>query len=213
MKPYLASPMAEPHIYEQVLSFIPKHSKHKKILDIAAGQGYISERLSHKGFSNLHCADINSKNFKLNKKQFHFQTVDANSVLPYTNNQFDVIISSETIEHLQNPRLFLSELHRILKPKGSLILTTPNVTNVFSRFYFFFTSRLAFHTPNDYKLTRHIAILPNWLLKYFFAETGLKVQSITYSSCYIPIIKIRLTNKFFLRYILGWITIYKLQKH
>lgn len=212
MKSYFASPMAEPYIYDRILSFIPKRSQHKKILDIATGQGYISERLSYKGFSNLHCADINSENFKLNKKQFHFRTVDANSALPYKNNQFDLIISSETIEHLQNPHLFLSEIHRILKPKGTLILTTPNVTNIFSRFYFFFTGRLAFHTPNDYHLSGHITILPDWLLKYFFAETNFKLLTQTYSSCYLPILKFRLTHKLFLNQFFGWITIYKLTK-
>jgi ubiquinone/menaquinone biosynthesis C-methylase UbiE len=204
--------MAEPYIYERVLSFFPKHSKQKKILDIATGQGYIAERLFQKGYTNIHCADINAEFFKLNKKQFHFKTVDANQTLPYKQHFFDLIVSSETIEHLKNPHHFLSELHRILKPNGTIILTTPNVTNIFSRLYFLFRGRLAFHTPNDYRLSGHITVLPDWLLKYFFTETGYKINSQTYSSCYLPLLKIRLTHKRFLNPILGWITIYRLTR-
>jgi len=38
---------------------------------------------------------------------------------------FDIITSFEGIEHLQNPEQFLHELHRLLKPEGLLIISTP----------------------------------------------------------------------------------------
>ena len=42
--------------------------------------------------------------------------------------EFDVVISTEVIEHLENPRATFRNLWRLLKPGGVLILTTPNQT-------------------------------------------------------------------------------------
>lgn len=49
-------------------------------------------------------------------------------VYPFENDSFDVVLFCEIIEHLlMNPLAALREIHRILRPQGILILTTPNV--------------------------------------------------------------------------------------
>ncbi len=40
---------------------------------------------------------------------------------------FDVVLSYETLEHVPDPKAFVSELSRVLKPGGTLVLTTPNL--------------------------------------------------------------------------------------
>lgn len=152
---FKAMAMAEPYILERVLSLMEKTPKKSTILDIATGQGYMAERLHHLGFKNVFTADLTDKNFKLNKSIFHFKQVDANQKLPYKNSSFGVVISSETIEHLENPKHFMQEINRILKPGGLFILSTPSVENIISRIYFLFTGVLAFHTDRDYRLTGH----------------------------------------------------------
>lgn len=47
--------------------------------------------------------------------------------LPYDSNRFDVVLTFETIEHVPWPDRFVEELSRILKPGGTLVLTTPNL--------------------------------------------------------------------------------------
>src|SRR5262249_9205652 len=77
-------------------------------------------------------------------KQFNVE-VDT---FPYADASFDVILSCEIIEHLLcNPIHMLVECHRVLKPEGLLILTTPNVLrlsnvlsllrgrNIYDRYY------------------------------------------------------------------------------
>ena len=66
-----------------------------------------------------------------------FAKVDLNAVLPWPENNFDAIFSTEGIEHLENHFSFLREMCRILKPGGILVLTTPNITALRSRARFF----------------------------------------------------------------------------
>jgi SAM-dependent methyltransferase len=75
-------------------------------LDISSG-----ERLEH---------IFSFKHFNVEKEAF-----------PWPENTFDVVIFSEIIEHLtNNPCQALREIRRVLKPNGSLILTTPNVARL-----------------------------------------------------------------------------------
>ena len=55
---------------------------------------------------------------------------------PFVNiadNSFDVVISFQVIEHIQNDKLFLQEIHRVLKHGGKAIITTPNIKQTLSR--------------------------------------------------------------------------------
>src|SRR5262249_9554145 len=50
---------------------------------------------------------------------------------PYPDGTFDVVLFAEMIEHLAvNPVWALSEIHRVLKPGGHLIVTTPNALSI-----------------------------------------------------------------------------------
>ncbi|UXP33205.1 class I SAM-dependent methyltransferase [Reichenbachiella agarivorans] len=48
-------------------------------------------------------------------------------------NTFDTVISFQVIEHIQDDLLFLKEIHRVLKPGGKAIITTPNIKMSLSR--------------------------------------------------------------------------------
>lgn len=45
--------------------------------------------------------------------------------LPFDDNEFDMVHSAELIEHLRDPKKAIAEMKRVLKPGGTLILTTP----------------------------------------------------------------------------------------
>lgn len=66
-----------------------------------------------------------------------FEKVNLDAPLPWTDQSFHAVISTEGIEHLENHFSFLREAHRILKPGGVLVLTTPNTTALRSRVRFF----------------------------------------------------------------------------
>ncbi len=52
--------------------------------------------------------------------------------LPYADGTFDIVFSGETIEHQVDTDWMLSELNRVLKPGGTLILTFPNIRTLLS---------------------------------------------------------------------------------
>ncbi len=60
--------------------------------------------------------------------------VDLNSEpLPFEDNRFTLVTCAETIEHLERYRETLREIHRVLKPDGVAVITTPNTLNLRSR--------------------------------------------------------------------------------
>lgn len=60
-----------------------------------------------------------------NSFNIHLIKADAHH-LPFRHEQFDLVISSELIDYLNKPALFLRDAHRVLKKNGALLLTTPN---------------------------------------------------------------------------------------
>lgn len=52
--------------------------------------------------------------------------VNLNETLPFNQDLFDLIYCSEVIEHLIDPFFTVSEFNRVLKPSGTMIITTPN---------------------------------------------------------------------------------------
>lgn len=51
----------------------------------------------------------------------------AGEHLPYPENHFDLVMSNEVIEHVQDDKLALAEIIRVLKPGGRLVLFCPNI--------------------------------------------------------------------------------------
>lgn len=99
------------------------------VLDMACGTGYGSEMLSHAAKAVV-AADIDEDavNYAVQNYQrsnISYRVADVYS-LPFLSNTFDLIVSFETIEHVDDPIEMLNEFHRVLKKRGRLIISTPN---------------------------------------------------------------------------------------
>jgi len=53
----------------------------------------------------------------------------------FSSGSFDVILASHLIEHLNDPKAFLTEAHRILKDNGNIFITTPDISGFQAQFY------------------------------------------------------------------------------
>ncbi len=65
---------------------------------------------------------------KLQQKypQARFLSGNIPPLSDFVDNSFDSVVSFQVIEHIQDDRLFLKEIHRVLKPGGIALITTPN---------------------------------------------------------------------------------------
>ncbi|MEQ8627664.1 class I SAM-dependent methyltransferase [Ekhidna sp.] len=52
---------------------------------------------------------------------------------PFEDNSFDTIITFQVIEHVKDDEGFIKEIHRVLKPRGRALITTPNIKMTLSR--------------------------------------------------------------------------------
>jgi ubiquinone/menaquinone biosynthesis C-methylase UbiE len=52
--------------------------------------------------------------------------------MPFPDAHFDIVVSSEVIEHTPNPEQAIKEIYRVLKPGGVMVLSTPNRFWIFS---------------------------------------------------------------------------------
>jgi SAM-dependent methyltransferase len=55
---------------------------------------------------------------------------DLNGRWPWEDDKFDVVLASQVIEHMHNPRMFVTEAERVLKPGGTLVVMTENLCSV-----------------------------------------------------------------------------------
>jgi ubiquinone/menaquinone biosynthesis C-methylase UbiE len=102
----------------------------KRVLDVACGPGYGSAYLGEKGAKLVIGGDISrdavrEANSRFQGDSVFFVELDAAS-LPFYDNFFEVAMSFETIEHLDDYRSYLSEYRRVLVPGGVFICSTPN---------------------------------------------------------------------------------------
>ena len=103
----------------------------KVVLDAACGSGYGTAILAEVA-SHVYGIDISEDAVKLCKKTFRkknisFQTASIGE-LPWPDHFFDVIVSFETIEHVSKSiqKKFISEIRRLLKPDGTLVISSPD---------------------------------------------------------------------------------------
>jgi len=89
-----------------------------------------------------------------------------------------VIISTEVIEHLENPRAVFREFHRLLRPAGTLLITTPNQESLRSLLSLIFEGHFAAFRAGSYPA--HISALVRKDLEHVFLETGFSPPGFSY---------------------------------
>lgn len=99
-------------------------------LDLACGSGYGSAYLARSGARMVVGGDMSPTGIQYARMRYlqdgsHFLLLDAHH-LPFIDCSFDLVVSIETIEHLESPPGFLLECRRVLRENGCLLLTTPN---------------------------------------------------------------------------------------
>ena len=176
----------------EIFSDLPKGT----ILDLGCGDGRYGAELAAKGF-RVHAADMDHGRFRYHG-QIDFKHCDLSHPLPFENGTFDYVLFLETIEHLKNPFSVMDEISRVLKPEGVLILSTPNILNIGSRFRFLFDGSFdffreplldysKFHQDNLHNM--HIVVWRYQELEWLLFESGLQTED-AYADFHKPQLKV-----------------------
>lgn len=97
-----------------------------KVLEIGTGSGYGVEIISGIAteFVTVDKFDTKLDFSKYPNVKFEQQNVPP---LAFDDNVFDAAITFQVVEHIKDDHAFIKEIHRVLKPGGKLIITTPNI--------------------------------------------------------------------------------------
>jgi SAM-dependent methyltransferase len=105
------------------------------LLELGCGEGRGVELLAPLADSYLALDKIGEviKKLKVQYPDVSFQQAVFPPFTELPDNTFDTIVSFQVIEHVKKDGDFLNEIHRVLRPGGKAILTTPNIKKTLTR--------------------------------------------------------------------------------
>jgi len=110
--------------------FAQRYCTGKAVLDAACGTGYGSAELARVA-SRVVGVDASEQAIDYARSRYGggnvaFETMDV-AAMRFDDASFDVVVSFEAIEHLEDADAFLREVARVLRPPGTFVVSTPNV--------------------------------------------------------------------------------------
>lgn len=107
-------------LFNAITSLLPKLNG--KVLDVGCGnkpyQTYCKNITKYIGL------ELDTENNRANKKaDYYYDGIN----FPFDDKQFDSVLCNQVLEHVFNPNKFLSEINRILKADGKIVLSVPFV--------------------------------------------------------------------------------------
>ncbi|MBM4337503.1 MAG: methyltransferase domain-containing protein [Deltaproteobacteria bacterium] len=104
-----------------------------RLLDLPCGQGALSQALIQLGF-DVTCADIDPGFFRLSGTPW--VQANLNAALPFGAEEFDYVACIAGLHRLHSPQIAIREFRRVLRPKGTLIVSFPNYAHLRRRLHF-----------------------------------------------------------------------------
>jgi ubiquinone/menaquinone biosynthesis C-methylase UbiE len=94
-------------------------------LDLGCGDGRLAASLDADELTVADVSDVALERAQARLPNARPVRLDPDAALPLPDNAFDLVLCAETIEHVRDVQLLLSEARRVLRPGGRLALTTP----------------------------------------------------------------------------------------
>ena len=171
---------------------IPFVKAGNKVADIGAGEGFFSKMVGEYVEKELRlpasdivtACDIFPEYFRYSS--IRCLKISSDGRLPYEDQSIDVACSLEVVEHVEDQFAFARELHRILKPGGIAIVSTPNVLNANSRWRFLHSGFAVLFDPlllsstDPVHTSGHINPVSYYYLAYQLRRAGFRTVSVEY---------------------------------
>jgi SAM-dependent methyltransferase len=143
--------------------FVHSLGQVESALDLGCGDGRLTAELNA---AQLTAADVSRVALERSRRRVPGARVvelDPDAPLPFGDGEFDLVLCTETIEHVRDLQLLLSEARRVLRPGGTLALTTP-------------ASRALIRPPDP--LSPHLRLFTRRSLRALLEELGFDVRSL-----------------------------------
>jgi 2-polyprenyl-3-methyl-5-hydroxy-6-metoxy-1,4-benzoquinol methylase len=172
-------------IYDAVLNRVRSLNlpRGAKVLDAPCGDGEVSIQLAKAGLevSGIDIADGLSAEARA-VLEGKFRAGDLNATLPWPPASFDLVLSVEGIEHLENGFAFVREAHRVCRSGGYFILSTPNTIGIRSRVRFlgsgfYLSDPRPLDEAHPHPL-HHIGLKTYSELRYILHTAGFEIASV-----------------------------------
>lgn len=112
---------------KQLKSYLPASLDGKICLDLGSDNGVISYYLRELG-GTWHSADLSDHTVNSIRSLVGERVEKIDGIkLPYSDDTFDYVVVVDMLEHVKNDKVFILELHRILKKNACLIINAPNL--------------------------------------------------------------------------------------
>lgn len=127
--------------YARVVLSLLEQDEEAWLLDLGSGDGKLTNKMVDKvGTTQVTTLDLERKEVDEN---WRFIQEDLNHRFWWDlrKEEFDVVVASQIIEHLSETDNFLKEIHRVLKPTGYAIISTPNLASWHNILYLLFSKQ------------------------------------------------------------------------
>ena len=153
------------------------------VLDVGSGPGGLAKKLASIGHQASAC-DCFPEQEWAHAGTVNYTRCDLAGGLPYPDASFEYVVCLEVIEHVENPMALCRELRRVLRPRGRLFISTPNILNLRSRVKFLLDGSFLFfnYPPIEWEVKEgrpsvHVHPILYHELEYYLYRAGLEVRA------------------------------------
>lgn len=154
-----------------------------RLLCAGAGRGGLSYLLNKDGYE-VTSVDLHPENFVAPSLTCSF--ADLQLPLAAADDSFDVVLAVEVVEHLENPWFFLREAVRVLRPRGRLVFTSPNVESIPARLAFMLSGGLPYFRNESFFGCYHVTPIFRWAVERWCTTTTAQLRNVTYNRANWP---------------------------
>ena len=105
--------------------FVRSLGRVERALDLGCGDGRLSTELDAAELTAADVSPVALERARARLPGARIVELAPDAQLPFDDGAFDLVLCAETIEHVRDVQLLLSEIRRVLRPGGTLALTTP----------------------------------------------------------------------------------------
>jgi SAM-dependent methyltransferase len=180
-----------PGTHDAALALILKYLPPSEgVIDLGARSGAMLARLRDAGFTDLNAIDLDISEFKLS--DIPIRRIDLNTAFSnHYGRKFKLVCCTDVVEHLDSPREFFKQAHRLLADDGYLCVTLPNIAYWVGRMKFMIRGEHWGFGESNYREQRHISPMTYDAMRLTMQECGLNlVDAVTAGTFAGPLNKV-----------------------